>query len=547
MSPRLRTMTGGPIIALAILWASVAQCMTLSGTIRGDRGAALPGVMISARDVARGYVRTVVSDEKGHYRITELFPGQYEIRVQRAGFGTQETKGLEVREAGLPALDFQLSPAAGIREQVPGTPWMARLPDGDMKRKFRLACAGCHQFGDPLTRTPRSREQWEATIQRMKAMGLGSYSVAHTLMPGLDDTTALAAWLAENGFGENAPDPAIVLPAPAAGDAARVQITEYFIGEPDSVFHDSTVDNDGYGWAIDYRHDTLWKVDPATGRSTRYDLPIKGSGPHTIHPDRNNVLWITLQLVDMVASFDPRTEEFRLYGGFTRDALIHSFAIDSLGYIAYDDEGALWVSGSGNNTVASLNPETGQVREYPLPLTGTLPATRVAVYGMAMDSGRNVWYTKLNEGVIGRIDAHTRKITQYRMPADFAGPRRLSVDSRDMLWIPEYGTSRITRFDPATGTFKSYDLPEPGDYPYALRVDGTKDIVWICGTGSDSMYRFDPANERFTRFHMPSRTAFTRQLSVDYRTGDVWTSYSNIPNTYGKGVLVRMEFRTPER
>lgn len=547
MSPRLRIVTGGSTIALAILWASMAQGMAVSGTILGDRGAGLPGVMVSARDVARGYVRTVFSDDRGRYRITELFPGAYEIRVHRPGFATAEKKGLDVGEAGLSALDFRLSPAAELREQVPGTSWMARLPDGDMKRKFRLACAGCHQFGDSLTRRPRSREQWEATIQRMKGMGLGSYQVGHTLMPGLDDTKALAAWLAENGFGENAPDPKITPPAPATGDAARVQITEYFIGEPDSVFHDSTVDNDGYGWAIDYRHGTLWKVDPASGRSTRYELPIRDSGPHTIHPDRNNVLWITLQLVDMVASFDPRTEKFRLYGGFTRDALVHSFAIDSLGYIAYDHDGALWVSGSGNNTVASLNPGTGEVREYPLPLTGALPPTRVAVYGMAMDSRKNVWYTKLNEGVFGRIDAHTREISQYRMPADSSGPRRLSVDSRDMLWIPEYGTNRVTRFDPATGTFKSYVLPEDGDYPYALRVDGTKDIVWICGTGSDSVYRFDPATERFTQFRLPSRTAFTRQLSVDYRTGDVWTSYSNIPNPYGKGVLVRMEFRAPER
>jgi len=539
-------MTGGSIITLAILWASMAQGMTISGTIQGDRGARLPGVMVSARDVARGYVKTVFSDAKGRYHISELFPGSYEIQVQRPGFATAAKKGLDVGEAGHAALDFQLASAADFREQVAGTSWMAQLPDGDMKRKFRLACAGCHQFGDPLTRRPRSREQWEATIQRMKGMGLGSYQVGHTLMPGLDDTKALAAWLAENGFGENAPDPEITLPAPVTGDAARAQITEYFIGEPDSVFHDSTVDNDGYGWAIDYRHDTLWKVDPTSGRSTRYELPIRGSGPHTIHPDRNNILWITLQLVDMVASFDPRTEKFRLYGGFTQDALVHSFAIDSLGYIAYDDDGALWVSGSGNNTVASLNPKTGEVREYALPLTGTLPPTRVAVYGMALDSRKNVWYTKLNEGVFGRIDARTREITQYRMPADFSGPRRLSVDSRDRFWIPEYGTNRVTRFDPANGTFKSYDLPEAGDYPYALRVDGTKDIVWICGTGSDSVYRFDPVTERFTQFRLPARMAFTRQLSVDHRTGDVWTSYSNIPNAYGKGVLVRMEFRTPE-
>jgi len=546
MSPLQRVLTIASSLACATLWASLAQGMTIAGTIRGEQGAAIPGVMVSATDTGRGIITTAYSDAAGRYRITALAPGTYTIEVHRPGFGTQQSRGLELREPGPGALDFRLAPAPDIREQVSGTAWMARLPESDMKRKFKMACAGCHQFGDARTRRTRSREEWEATIQRMKGMSLGGYSVGHSLMPGLDDTKALAAWLAGNGFGPGAPDPQITMPPPVSGEAARAQITEYLIGEPDSVFHDSTVGNDGIGWAIDYLHGTLWRVDPATGESKKFDIPVKGSGPHTIHPDRDNVLWITLQLVDEVASFDPRSGKFRIYDGFTADSLVHSFAIDSMGYIAYDLDGNLWISGSGNNTVASLNPKTGVVKEYSLPLTGTLPPTRVAAYGMAMDSRKNVWYTKLNEGVFGRIDARTKEITQYRMPEAHSGPRRLSVDSQDRLWIPEYSTNRITRFDPETGKFESYDLPEAGDYPYALRVDGRHDIVWICGTGSDSIHRFDPKTARFTQYRLPSPLAFTRQLSVDHRTGDVWTSYSNIPNVYGrhgKGVLVRIELR----
>lgn len=548
MLPAIRILTAVSSLAVAVLWASPARGMTISGTITADEGAAIPGVMVSATDLERGYISTAFSDERGRYRITELQPGKFAIRVHRVGFTTLEKNDIELQEPGPSALDFRISPTSDILEQVSGTAWMAHLPDGDMKRQFEMACAGCHQFGDVHTRRPRSRQEWEATIERMKGKSLGGYTVGHSLMPGLDDTRALAAWLAENGFGDPAATPTITPLQPVTGDAARVQITEYLIGEADSVFHDSTVDDDGIGWAIDYLHNTLWKVDPATGKSTKYELPVPASGPHTIHPDRNGILWMTLQLADRVASFDPRTEKFRVYGGFTRDSLVHSFAIDSMGYIAYDNDGALWVTGSGNNTLASLNPVTGEVKEYSLPLTGTIPPTRVAAYGAAMDSKKNVWYTKLNEGVFGKVDARTKKITQYRMPEDYSGPRRLSVDSRDRLWIPEYSTNRITRFDPKTGAFKSYDLPEAGDYPYALRVDGATDIVWICGTGSNSLYRFDPAREKFTQFRLPSPMAFTRQLSVDHRTGDVWTSYSNIPNTSGmhaKGVFVRLQLRAP--
>lgn len=544
MSLKKRILIAGLFIPLAILWTSVAQGMSLSGMIQGEKKSGIPGAMVSARDVARGIVKTVFSNDRGQYQISKLFPGKYEIRVNRIGFNPVEKKDLEVNEAGLSKLDFELSPTPDIAEQVSSAAWMARLPGGEMKRKFVLGCAGCHQFGEVSTRTLRSKEQWKETIQRMQGIGLGrTAQVGYSLMPGIE-AEALATWLAENGFGEKAPPFKITPPPPVTGKAAHVQITEYDVGEADSSLHDATVDKDGYAWAVDFNHDALYKVDPTSGNSTKYEFPIKGSGPHTIHPDRNNILWITLELVDMVASFDPRTERFRLYGGFSPNAFVHSFAIDSLGYIAYDAGENLWVSEFSNNAVARLNPKTGEVKEYPLPLAGKLPRTQAGPYGITMDSQKNVWYTKLNEGVIGKLDTRSEKITQYKMPTDGSGPRRLSVDSRDRLWIPEFSNNKVARFDPKTETFKEYDLPHPGDYPYALRVDGAKDIVWICGTGSDSLYRFDPETERFIQYPLPSQVAFTRQLAVDYKTGDLWTSYSNLPNGFGKypkGVLVRLE------
>jgi len=36
--------------------------------------------------------------------------------------------------------------------------WLARLPDGETKRKFLLDCTGCHQFDERIARpggTPR--------------------------------------------------------------------------------------------------------------------------------------------------------------------------------------------------------------------------------------------------------------------------------------------------------------------------------------------------------------------------------------------------------
>ncbi|WP_195891494.1 virginiamycin B lyase family protein [Luminiphilus syltensis] len=517
--------------------------MTLTGAVKSLELGPVVGAQISAKNLDRGYTKTVFTDDQGEFRMVDLFPGQYDITAVQIGFETEKKNDIFVSEAGLSNIEFDLAHGADIAQQVSGTSWIAALPDGPLKRGFLLGCIGCHQFGDMITRAPRSREQWIATITNMKSKGLGSYQVGHALMPGLS-TEDLATWLVDSGFGTAGHSLRPEVPSPVTGAAAEIEIIEYDVGQPDSVLHDSTVGKEGYGWGLDYVHDTLHKIDPTSGAVTTYELPIKGAGAHTIHPDRNNILWITLQLVDMVASFDPNTEEFRLYGGFSLNSLPHSFAIDSLGYIEYDDEGNLWISEFTNNALASLNPETGEVKEYPLPLTGTLPKTQVGVYGVAIDSLKNVWYTKLNEGVFGKLNSGTKKITQYEMPTKFSGPRRIGVDSQDRLWIPEFATSKVTVFDPLKLTFKSYPLPDKGDYPYALRVDGTKDVVWICGTGSDSIYRLDPNTGEFTQFPLPNAYTFTRQLAIDYKTGDIWTSYSNIPNQWGDNpaaIVVRMQ------
>lgn len=544
MSLKKRILPAGLLISLALLWTSATQGMTISGTVKGEQGDGIAGAMVMARDLARGQVKTVFSNGQGQYQIPRLFPGKYEVKVKRIGFKIAEKKELEAKEAGLSKLDFVLSPTSDIADELPSTAWMALLPAGEMKRKFVLGCTGCHQFGEVSTRKARPKTEWIKTIQNMQKMGLGTLQVGYFLMPGIEEN-ALAAWLVENGFGDKSAPPKMTPPPPVTGEAARAIITEYDVGEADSSLHDATVDKDGYGWAVDYLHDILYKVDPTSGIITKYEFPIKGGGPHTIHPDRNNFLWITLELADMVACFDPKTEKFRLYKGFTPGAFVHSFAIDSLGYIAYDSAGNLWVSEFFNNAVARLNPKTGEVKEYPLPLTGTFPKNSAGPYGITMDSQKNVWYTKLNEGVIGKVNSQTGEVKQYQMPTENSGPRRLCVDSQDRLWIPEFSNAKVARFDTKTESFKEYDLPNSSDYPYALRVDGAKDIVWIAGTGSDSLYRFDPETERFIQYPLPSQVAFVRQMAVDYKTGDLWTSYSNLPNGFGhypKGVMVRIEF-----
>ena len=65
--------------------------------------------------------------------------------------------------------------------------------------------------------------------------------------------------------------------------------------------------------------------------------------------------------------------------------------------------------------------------------------------------------------------------------------------------------------DPQIDQWKEWKLPGNNPKPYAVYVD-TKDKVWISDFGSNSMYRFDPLDESFKKFDIPSSMANVRQI-----------------------------------
>ncbi len=516
-----------------------ARATTLTGAVTDEHRRPIPGVFVTAKDLKKKMAVSVVTDAKGRYQIRGLFPGRYRLKAKRIGYQSAEVEDFTLAETEAHK-DFQLPPTADLGAQMPAYAWLASLPEGEFKARFLVGCTICHSFGGSEdTRKPRSVDGWVKTIKWMRSNKIDVYSV----VPQVDDQK-LAQWLVSNGFGPDRKPPHFKAPAPPSGDAARAVITEYDVGHPDTWAHDMEVEpSTGMAWVGDYTHDELIRVDPRDGAQKVYELPVKGSGVHTLHFDRDGALWMTFQLADMICRFDPKTGQFRTYPGLKKGSLVHSFAYDTFGYVQHDLQGRLWVSEFGGNAVASIDPKSGQVREY------NLPGNKGTVYGIAMDKQGRVWYTKYVENVLGMLDPETGLATERQMPQQNSGPHRMAIDAKQRLWIPESGYGKLAMFDIAKGTFTEYALPEPDTFPYSLRVDGATGAVWITGNGADSLYRFDPERKTFTTYRMPGQISYARMVSIDYSTGDVWTSLSNLPNKHTSepmhGELVRFQFSRP--
>ena len=77
--------------------AQSGTAASIAGTVRDTSGAVLPGVTVEAASpVLIEKVRTVVSDERGNYKIVDLRPGVYTVTFTLPGFRTVKRQDLEL-------------------------------------------------------------------------------------------------------------------------------------------------------------------------------------------------------------------------------------------------------------------------------------------------------------------------------------------------------------------------------------------------------------------------------------------------------------------
>jgi hypothetical protein len=111
------------LVAATVLLESTAHAqdldnVTISGHVTDQNGAIVPGAKVTAVLVKTNVERSVVGDDEGRYRIIELDPGEYKVRVSSSGFATEEKTNLVTIAGQNIQLDFTLRPADVTAEQV---------------------------------------------------------------------------------------------------------------------------------------------------------------------------------------------------------------------------------------------------------------------------------------------------------------------------------------------------------------------------------------------------------------------------------------------
>ncbi|RPI55856.1 MAG: hypothetical protein EHM55_06615, partial [Acidobacteria bacterium] len=95
--------------ALGMPFAVEAQVAgTISGYVRDESGAVIPGAEVRATMVGQQVTRSAITDETGFFNLLAMPRGNYEITAQLTGFATQQTKA-ELTSGENLRVDFRMN------------------------------------------------------------------------------------------------------------------------------------------------------------------------------------------------------------------------------------------------------------------------------------------------------------------------------------------------------------------------------------------------------------------------------------------------------
>ncbi len=91
--------------------------------------------------------------------------------------------------------------------------------------------------------------------------------------------------------------------------------------------------------------------------------------------------------------------------------------------------------------------------------------------------------------------------------------------------MSEWDAGQVAVYDPANESWQEWRLPGESPRAYAVYVD-EQEKIWLSDFGSNSLVRFDPESESFEVSTLPSSPANVRQLLG--RPGEIWGAESGV-------------------
>jgi len=284
-------------------------------------------------------------------------------------------------------------------------------------------------------------------------------------------------------------------PTPATAFPAKV--TEWPLPKP-MFARSSALAPDGSIYIAVPNDNKVLRFDPKTQSFRDWDLP-NGHQPNSVVIDRKGMVWTTGYGNGTIGKLKPSN------GAIAEYAVPSGNVSGPHTLVLSNDDQTLWFTMQTGNRIGSVDTLTGRIAEYE---TAGNPG------GITVDRAGNVWWCRLGDDKLGRLDPGTGKISELDMGRS-SRPRRIATAPDGMLWVTLSGNGRLAKVDPATNRIVgTYALPGGNAGAYAVAVDDAG-IVWANQIKLDAVIRFDPATALMQTIRLPSPNAGIRKLTTD--------------------------------
>lgn len=171
-------------------------------------------------------------------------------------------------------------------------------------------------------------------------------------------------------------------------------------------------------------------------------------------------------------------------------------------------DGSIWWTGMYASLVGRLDPATGKMEEFRLPVSAR-------PHSIVPDADGNIWYTGNSNGTIGKLDPKTGLITQY--PTQASDPHTATFHPNGKLYFTAQQAGMLGMLDPQTGALKEVQT-EPRPYGIQVAANGT---VWVAYNGTNKIGAVDPETLDVRYYEIPNPESRIRRLGLDSK-GFVW-------------------------
>ena len=506
-----------------------------TGVVRIASGDPPQGVMMQL--IAPNGVRTTVyTNDEGKFEFPRMQAGSYTLRIatplefkpyQRDSVAIAGTTKLDdiVLEKVSKTLALPATPE--IESQLSGEELLWNL-SGTLEEKeaFHATCgSGCHSF-QQILKNRYDERSWRVLAKRMLHRGGGPLVVPpEEVSPDImAQDEVVIKWLAKVRGPEVKDERLWAFPR-LIGASTRAIVTEYELPRSLTSAHDLYGDASGNIWYTSYLSRNLGRLDPRTGIVTEYQTPLTPGavpGTHHVLVQKDGTVLFSENWSHKLLKFNPRTEQFT-------ELSINSFAGD----FGLAPDGSIWYSKDFH--VQQVDPETGRtLQSFPLKIRES--------YGRLISNDGKFWAGGAPAGTTGNsaelLDTRTGEMLNLDSGGRPSSAKRGGFDPFGNAWFAgENGT--LVELDAKAKRIREYWPPTPPD-PYTDFYSAMPDKngdVWTSELHGQKFLRFNPRTGRWTQYTMPEPYAHARYTWVDNSTNPVTVWYAD----YSMGRIVRIQ------